>query len=102
MMLSLLQVFAHVSQFSTDLRIPAERVEHALKEQEKIWKATNGDILRMVELLRKQQAEKEEKHIHKVEEVNADAKASAAVAVWEAKIKLADDLENLGSWNVVG
>ena len=32
----------------------------------------------------------------------ADAKASAAVAIWEAKIKLTKDLVNLGSCNVAG
>ena len=31
-----------------------------------------------------------------------DANASDAVAIWEAKIKLAEDLENLVSWNVAG
>lgn len=35
-----------------------------------------------------------------IDEVIAEAKTSAVVAVWEAKIKLAEDLENTGSWNV--
>lgn len=37
-----------------------------------------------------------------MEEVISDAKVSTAVAVWEAKTRLAEDLKNVTSWDVVG
>lgn len=37
-----------------------------------------------------------------IEEVIVDAKTSVEVAIWEAKIRIAEDLENSGSWNVAG
>ena len=49
----------------------------------------------------KQKAEKEEEHSTELEEVVAKAKASVMVAILEAKIMLAEDLEHSGSWNVV-
>ena len=67
-----------------------------------MWKTTNEDLPRKVELLTREKAEREEELICKMEEVVSDAKASVLVAVWEAKIHLAEDLKNAGSWDVVG
>ena len=50
----------------------------------------------------KLKAENEEDHSTELEEVISDAKASAAVSILKAKIKLAEDLEHSRSWNVVG
>lgn len=47
--------------------------------------------------MNKEKVEKEEEHIMGMEEVIAEAKASAAVAVWEAKIKLTKEAANGGS-----
>ena len=94
----LYQVSDHAS---TELRIYIERAEQALKEQEKMWKATNEYLLKRVELWRKEKAEKEEEHIAEMEEVIAEAKVNAVVAVWEAKIKLAKYVANAGSQNLV-
>ena len=65
-----------------------------------MWKSTNEDRLRRVELVSKEKAEREEEHVHEMEEVISDAKISVVVAVWEAKIHLAEGLENVGSSNV--
>ena len=90
----LFQVSTHVSQFTNDIKILAEKVESALKEQEKIWRTTNANLPRRVDLLSKQKAEKKEEHYAEIEEVIAYAKASDVVAIMEAKIKLAEDLEH--------
>lgn len=92
----LFQVSDHVS---TDLKI---RVESVLKEQEKMWRATNVDLLRKVELLSKEKTENAEEHAAEMDEVIAETKAGAVVAVWEAKLKLAKDIENVGFLNVAG
>ena len=44
----------------------------------------------------------EEEHLHEMEEMISDAKVNVAMAVWEAKIHLAEDLEHEGSWDVDG
>lgn len=64
--------------------------------------ATNENILKRIDLLIKEKAEKEEKYTLEIEEVIVDAKARAAVAIQEAKIKLDEDLDNSGSWNEAG
>lgn len=38
----------------------------------------------------------------KMDDMIVQVKMSVVVAVWEAKIKLVEDLQNLGSWNVIG
>ena len=53
-------------------------------------------------MLSKQKVGKEEEHILEIDGVIVDVNSSVVVAIWEAKIKLAEDLENSGSWNVVG
>lgn len=63
---------------------------------------THEDLLRRIELLIMEKAEKEEEHVLEIDEVITDTKASIVVAIWEAKIKLAEDLDNLGSWNIAG
>lgn len=78
-------LFQFSDQISADLRIQFERVEQAIKEQEIVWKKTNDDILKQVELLRKKKALKEEEHISKMEEVINEVKTNAVVDVWEAK-----------------
>ena len=88
--------------FFAKLRIQDGTAEQALKKKEKIWKATNEDLLKRVKLLIKEKAEKEEEHITGMKEVITEAKASAVVAVWEAKMKLAKDMDNAGSWNLAG
>lgn len=37
-----------------------------------------------------------------IKEVNDKAKSSDVEAIWEENIKFAKDIENVGSWNVVG
>ena len=80
---------------STDLRIQTEEVEPDMKEREKEWMVTHEDLLRMIELMIKEKGENEEEHILEIKEVIGDVKESEAVAIWEVKIKLAKDLDNL-------
>lgn len=47
---------------SIDLMIRDEKAEQALKEQEKMWKATKEDLLRWLEVQKKEKAEKKEDH----------------------------------------
>ena len=49
-----------------------------------------------------EKAEKEEELVREMKEVISDAKVSVTVAVWEAKIRPAEDLKNSGSWDMVG
>lgn len=37
-----------------------------------------------------------------MDEVIAEVRTSTAIAVWEEKVKLTEDLENAGSWNMTG
>ena len=69
-----------------------------MKEQEEI----NKELLERVEKLYKETAEREEEHEAEMDEVTTEVKASVAMAVWDAKIKLSGDLWNTGSWNVAG
>ena len=55
-----------------------------------------------VELLNKEKAEREEEHDTKIVEVIAKVKGSIVVAVCETKIKLAEGVAIVGSWNVSG
>ena len=52
--------------------------------------------------LTKEKSGKEEEHVVDMDEVIVEVKASAAITIWEAKIKLAEDFENVGSCNVTG
>lgn len=52
-----------------------------------------------MEKLTKEKVKKEEEHVVEMGGVITKVKVSV-VAIWEAKIKLAEDLENAGSWNV--
>lgn len=66
-------------------------------------RATNEDLLRMVELLSKEKATKDvEEHTAKIYEVTAKVKARVFMALWEEKIKLKEDMVNVGSWNLAG
>lgn len=67
-----------------------------------MWKAANEDLLKRVDLLRKEKVEKEEEHDEEMAEVIAEVKASVVMVVWDAKIKLDEDVVNIGSWNLVG
>lgn len=84
------------------MRILAKRIEQVLKEQENIWKTTNEDLLKRVELLSKEKAEKAEEHEMEMAKVIAEVKANATLAVWEANIKVTEDVANAGSWHLVG
>lgn len=84
-------------RISVDLRIRAERAEQALKEQEKAWKETNEDLLKKEEILSKEKANNEEEHAAEIDEVIAEVKRSVVVVVWEAKVKLAEDVASAGS-----
>lgn len=53
-----------------------------------MWKATNEDLLKRVKLLSKEKAKKEEENEAQMAEVIVEVKASVALTVWEAKIKL--------------
>lgn len=54
-----------------------------------------------VELLSKEKVEKQEKNDAEMAEVIVKVKGSVVMAVWEAKIKLAEDVANIGYRNVV-
>lgn len=62
-----------------------------------MWKATNEDLLRWLELLSKEKAENEKVHDAEMAEVIVEVKANASMVVWEAKIKLDEDVANVGS-----
>lgn len=96
----LFQVFG--LSITINLNARDEKVELALKERQKVWKPTNEDLLMSLELLRKEKDEKEEECVAEIAEGIAEVRGSVVVAVWEAKIKLAEDVANTGSWNVVG
>lgn len=98
----LFQVSDHVSRPTADLKVRVEKDEIALKENEKEWKSINEDLLLRVELLSKEKVEKEEEHAAEVAEVIFEVRGSVVVAVWDAKIKIAEDVANVGSWNVDG
>ena len=68
----------------------------------KEWKATNEDFLKRVDLLSKEKAKKEEEHVEEMEKVIVEGKSSAAMAVWETKIKLVKEIANTGSWDLAG
>lgn len=84
------------------MRVQVEKVEQDLREKEKVWKVTNEDLLRRVELLRKEKAEKEEEPDAEIVEVIAEVKASTIMVVWESNIKLVEDVANRRFWNPVG
>lgn len=63
---------------------------------------TNEDLLRRVESLSKEKVEKEEDHTTEMDDVIAKVKASIVVAVREAKLMLAENMENAGSCNIPG
>lgn len=96
----LFQVSNHVSRTAVNLNVRAKKAELALKEQEKVWKSTNEDLLMKVELLSKEKVEKGEEHATEMQEVIVEVRSSVVVAVWEAKINVAEDVANVGSWNV--
>lgn len=50
----------------------------------------------------KEKAKKEEEHDAEITKVITKVKASAVMAVWEVKIKLVEDVANVGSWNMAG
>ena len=76
------------------MKAKAEKAELALKEHEKVWEATNEDLLRRVELLSKFKAKKEEQHAVEITKVIVEVKDSVVVVVWEAEIKLTEDVAN--------
>lgn len=94
----------HVPRSIEDLRLRAKEAEGTLKEQKRIWKTTNEDILIKVEKLSKEKEEKEGGHAQETEDMISELKSSIAEAVWEAKIKMVEDMEkgDVGSWNVAG
>lgn len=65
-----------------------------------MWKANNEDLLKQVEFMSKEEAEKEKEHDAEMANVIAKVKASIVIVVWEAKIRLAEDVSNIGSWNL--
>lgn len=54
-----------------------------------MWRETNKDLLMMVELLSKENTEKEEEHADEMDVVIVETKSGIFVAVWEANLKLA-------------
>lgn len=95
----LCQVSDHIS---ANLSIHAERAEQVLKDQEIMWKAANKDLLKRVELLSKEKAQKEEEHEAEMTKVIVEVKAIAILVVWEAHIKLVEYVANARSWNLAG
>lgn len=79
-----------------------DKAEMALKEQEKVWKSTNEDLITRVELLCKANTEKEDEHADEMAEVISEVRGSVVMAICEARIKLEEGVANAGSWNVVG
>ena len=73
--------------------VKLDRAEHILKDQEGI----NKELLKRVEKLSKEKAKKEEECALKTEGVIATVKSSDVEAIWEANIKLSEDVENAGS-----
>ena len=57
-----------------------------------MWKGTNEDMLSIVELINKDNVVNKEDQLLEMEEVIADEKASAAVAIFHAKIHLTEDM----------
>ena len=45
----------------------------------------------------REKVEKEKEHVAKIDDVIFEVMMSVDVAIWEAKFKLAEDLENVGS-----
>lgn len=87
----------HVSNhISANLKFQDERVEQVLKEQDNMWKETNEDFLKRVELLSKEKAEKEEEHEAEIAEVIAEVKSNFSLAIIEDMIKLVEDMSNIG------
>lgn len=56
----------------------------------------------ILERLSKYKMEKEDEHALEIKEMIAELKISVVEAIREAKNKLAEDLENAGSWNMNG
>ena len=81
-----------------DVKAKLAQIKHALREKDGI----NKEILQSVEKISKEKSKKEEEHVDEMDEVIAEVKTSTTVAVWEAKIKLVEVLDNARSWNVVG
>lgn len=50
----------------------------------------------------KEKAEREEEHVAEIKEVITEARSSAAEVVCVEKVKLAEDVQNARSWDVVG
>lgn len=48
----------------------------------------------------KEKAEKKEQYATYMEEVIEEVKSSAASVIWETKIKLVEDMANIGSWGL--
>lgn len=69
-----------------------------MKEQE----ATNKEFLKRVEKLIKEKEEKEEEHVAEIKKEIIEARSSVVELFWEAKFKLAEDIENAGSWDAAG
>ena len=46
-----------------------------------MWKATNDDHLKRMELLSKEKAEKEDEHAAEIEEVIVEVKSGATIAI---------------------
>lgn len=63
------------------MKILTERAELALKEQKKIWRVTNDDLMRRLELMSKEKDAKDAEHAVDMHEVIIDVKASANVVV---------------------
>lgn len=74
----MLRVFDRVS---IKLRIRVEKAEEDLREQEKMWKANNEDLLKQVEFMSKEEAEKEKEHDAEMANVIAKVKASIVIVV---------------------
>lgn len=76
------------------MKARVEKDELALKEQEKEWKTTNKYLIMRVEMLRKEKVEKNEEHVSGITEVITEVKGNVVVVVWEAMIKIVEDVAN--------
>ena len=55
-----------------------------------------------MELLSNEKSKKEDEHDVEMVEVIAKVKASIVMALWQDNMKLAEDVANAGTWNLVG
>lgn len=80
----------HISHSSKGLKSKLDQIEQNLREQE----AVNKDLIQWVEELVQEKAVREEENTAKIKEVIVESNRSVAEVIWEAKIRLVEDIKN--------